>query len=172
MASRDVALIGLSANGATDTFARLPAGGAGEGAALIGILALFAAMNVAQAETSVPGETPEIRAMARATAAARSVRGCPTTFQIKSNAKAQHTRLLEIVRTRFPAAYSELSESTKSFSDQARCVKAAVNFYCNIRRDDYIELTDQARNKLNGLVPGMTFSDATTPKECKNRSPL
>jgi hypothetical protein len=145
---------------------------AGEGTALVGILALFAAVDVAQAETAVPGDTSEIRAMARATGAARSVRGCPTTFQIKSSAKAQHARWLEVARTRFPAAYNELFESTKAFSDQTDCVKAAVNFYCNIRTDDFVELTEQARNKLNSFVPGMKFSDATSPKHCNSRLPL
>jgi hypothetical protein len=127
---------------------------------------------VAQAETNVPGETPEIRAMGHATGAARSVRGCPTTFQIKSSAKAQHAEWLEMARTKFPAAYNELFESTKSFSDQTDCVKAAVNFYCNIRTDDFVELTEQARSKLNSFVPDMRFSDATSPKHCNNRSPL
>jgi hypothetical protein len=172
VASKDVTVSGLNANDATKPFVLLPPGEAGEGIAVFGMLAFFAALNVAQAETTVPGDTPEIRAMAYATGAAKSVRGCPTTFQIKSSAKAQHAQWLEMARTRFPAAYNELFESTKLLSDQTDCIKAAVNFYCNIRRDDYVELTEQARNKLNSFVPNMKFSDATSPKECKNRSPL
>jgi hypothetical protein len=135
-----------------------------------GVLMLMAAVDAPHAETGIPGETPEIRSMSIASVAEKFTRACSTTFQIKATAKAKHAKLVDLARSKYPAAYKELI-ATSSFN-QADCVKAGVNFYCNVRSDEFLELTDQARTKLNEIVPGIKFDGSTVPKECKNRSPL
>ena len=135
-----------------------------------GVLMLMAALDGANAETSIPGVTADVRLMSKATSAEKSTRACSTTFKIKAGAQAKHAEWLELARRKYSAAYNELV--APAGLDQANCMKAAFNFYCNIRSDEFLELTEQARTKLNQLVPGMKFGEDTFPKECKNRSPL
>ena|ERR1700730_13457276 len=135
-----------------------------------GILMLMAAVDAPNAETSIPGATPELLLMSKATLAEKSIRVCSTTFQIKASARAKHAEWVELARNKYPAAYKDLVGT--SGLDQADCVKAGFNFYCNIRSDGFLELTEQARTKLNQLVPSMKFGEGTFPKECKSRSPL
>ena len=126
------------------------------------------------AQPLVPGETPGIRQMGLAVSAETTVRRCPTTFQIKPQVAQRQASLVELARTRYPRSYEEFMAKAdqQAGAAQGNCVRAAVNFFCNVRRHEFLELTGPARKKLNEAISSLRFDETTFPKTCRDQSPL
>ncbi len=115
----------------------------------VATLLVLGTVTAAFAQGTLPGETPEIRRMALATAAEGSVRGCPTTFQIRPKLVAEHAALLRAAMERYPKSFDEMVNMTASHGgDQRNCIRAATVIFCS-ENEPFLELKEPARKALS-----------------------